>query len=195
MLKNFSLNRAKTGLIIVDVQQNLFPLVEHSCEVLQKMLFAIEGFQILKLPIIVTEQYPQGLGPTIEPIKKQLPADQSYFPKTSFSCMKENPIHEKILTSPITQWVIIGIEAHVCVLQSAKDLLASEQQVVVLNDAISSRSIYDFSTAIAEMRDMGIRVTSIETILFELVENGKDPEFKQISALIKKQQNSPLGCC
>lgn len=87
--------------------------------------------------------------------------------------------------APTDQWVLIGIEAHVCVLQTAKDLIAEGKQVVVLNDAIGSRSIYDFSTAIAEMRDCGVRITSTETILFELLRNSQAAEFKAMSQLIK----------
>ena len=105
--------------------------------------------------------------------------------KTSFSCIDDDHVKTALLVQPITQWVLIGIEAHVCILQTAKDLLGLGKQVVVLNDAISSRSIYDFSTAIAELRDCGVRISSTETILFELLRDSKSSEFKEISQLIK----------
>lgn len=185
-MTNFTLSRENTALMLIDVQDKLFNQVERSCEVMQTMQKVLKGFQILNLPTFVTEQYPQGLGSTIATLKCYLNDDQEYLPKTSFSCVGDFLIKEKILTCPAKQWVLMGIEAHVCVLQTAKALLNLNKQVVVLNDAITSRSIYDFSTAIAEMRDCGIRVSSAETILFELLGDSKVKEFKEISNLIKE---------
>lgn len=182
---NFKLQREKTGLIIVDVQDRLFGLIERSCEILLAMQKVIKGFQVMNLPIVTTEQYPAKLGPTIATIKALLPDDQQYPAKTTFSAMRDAAIRRMLLEAPVEQWVIIGIEAHVCILQTAKDLLMEGRQVTVLNDAISSRSIYDFSTAIAELRDCGARVSSVETVLFELIGDSKSPDFKDISQLIK----------
>lgn len=182
---NFKLTRERTALLLVDVQEKLFPYVENSCIVMHSMQKAIRGFQILGLPIYVTEQYPKGLGATVATLKGLLGHSQQYLVKTAFSCLDDEAIKEKLLSLPIDQWVIIGIEAHVCILQTAKDLLQQRKQVVVLNDAISSRSIYDFSTAIAELRDCGARISSTETVLFELLRTSKASEFKEISQLIK----------
>lgn len=182
---NFKLIKEHTALLLIDVQEKLFPYVENSCNVMQAMQKAIRGFQILGIPIYVSEQYPKGLGTTVPLLKGLLGNNQHYMIKTAFSCLDDETIKTELLKLPINQWVIIGIEAHVCVLQTAKDLLHYHKQVVVLNDAISSRSIYDFSTAIAEMRDCGARISSSETILFELLRNSKAAEFKEISQLIK----------
>ncbi len=184
MTKN-KLHRSKTGLLVVDVQEKLIQLEDRSVEVLQMIQKVIKGFQILKLPIVVTEQYPEGLGSTVAGIKSLLGEKQCYFTKTAFSCLGDSLINEEIQSMGLSQWVVIGIEAHVCVLQTAKDLVSMSFEVVVLNDAITSRSVYDFSTAIAEMRDCGIRISSCETVLFELLEDSKAPEFKKISQLIK----------
>jgi len=179
------LKREKTGLLVVDVQEKLIQHEDRSVEVLQAIQKMIKGFQILNLPIVVTEQYPQGLGSTVPGLKCLLGDKQQYLTKTTFSCL-EDPILKKTLKAmSIQQWVVVGIEAHVCVLQSAKDLLENGYDVVVLNDAITSRSIYDFSTAIAEMRDSGIRISSSETVLFELLVSSSVPEFKKISQLLK----------
>lgn len=180
------LNRFSTGLLVIDFQEKLFPHVDHACEALTQALKAIEGCRLLNLPILVSEQNPQGLGRTVEPIRKILGSTQNYFSKTAFSCLKTKDIETEIHSLPINQWIIVGLEAHICVLQTARDLVSHGKQAIVLNDAISSRSIYDFSTAIAEMRDFGARITSTETILFELLEDSKDPEFKSICHLIKK---------
>lgn len=185
MDRNQKLSRDKVGLLVVDVQEKLFPYVENSCPVMQTLQKAVRGFQILHLPIYVTEQYPKGLGSTVATLKGVLGQEQAYLTKTAFSCLDDAAIKEALLNAPIEQWVVIGIEAHVCVLQTVKDLLENGRQVTVLNDAISSRSIYDFSTAIAEMRDCGARISSTETVLFELLRNSKATEFKEISQLIK----------
>ncbi len=184
-MKDFRLLKKTTGLLVVDVQEKLFPLVERTCDVMYGMQKVIKGFQILQLPIVVTEQYPQGLGTTVFGIKSCLEESQQFLNKTTFSCLGDSEIKQKVISMPVTQWVLIGIEAHVCILQTAKDLIQANKQVVVLNDAISSRSIYDYSTAIAEMRDIGVRISSTETVLFELLGNSQSAEFKKISQLVK----------
>ncbi len=188
MTINFLLDRKKTALFVIDVQDKLFSLVERSCEVMLAIKKVIEGFQILNLPICVSEQYPKGLGPTIAPLKATLKDDQEYLTKTTFACSKDPIIREKILGLKAEQWVLVGLEAHVCILQTAKDLLKMGKEVVVLNDAITSRSLYDFSTAIAELRDCGARITSSETVLFELLGDSQTTEFKKISQLIKGEE-------
>lgn len=184
-MSNFSLERKKTALLVIDVQDKLFSQVERSCEVMLTIQKVIKGFLILNLPILVSEQYPIGLGPTIATLKAILREDQDYVPKTAFSCVKDRVIKEKIHSIKADQWVLVGMEAHVCILQTAKDLLNLGKEVVVLNDAITSRSLYDFSTAIAEMRDCGVRISSAETILFELLGDSQVDEFKEMSQLIK----------
>lgn len=184
---NQTLSREKAGLLIVDVQEKLFPHVDHPCDILDKMLLAIEGCQILGLPIVASEQNPKGLGYTIAPIRNLLPGEQKYYEKTAFSCLKDSTLLQALENISVKQWILIGIETHVCILQTAKDLLQKGYQVAILNDATSSRSIYDFSTAIAELRDIGARVTSTETILFELTEDAKHQKFKEISHLIKSK--------
>lgn len=193
-MSNFVLSRDQTALLIIDMQEKVFSAVDRGCEVLQAVSKVIQGFQILQLPIYVSEQYPQGLGGTIAPIKNLL--GEAYRPsiKTTFSCCDDAAFCQLVSQSSIQQWVLVGIEAHICVLQTAKGLLKAGKQVTVLNDAISSRSIYDFSTSIAEMRDAGARISSVETILFELVRDAKMPEFKQISQLVKSNNPSP-SCC
>ncbi len=193
-ISNFVLDRKSTGLLIVDVQEKLFPLVDRSCDVFYNLEKIVKGFKILNLPIEVSEQYPQGLGRTIQPLQDLLGEKQTYSSKTSFSCFGDEAIYKRLRQqTSITQWVIVGIEAHVCVLQTVRDFLRAGLEVVVLNDAITSRSIFDFSTAIAEMRDCGARISSTETVLFELLHDSKAIEFKQISALIKGETSS--SCC
>lgn len=185
----YRLTRDDVGLLLVDIQEKLLPHVERPCETLGCIIKIVRGFQILQLPIVVTEQYPQGLGSTVEALRTMLGDETTYYSKTSFSCLGDAAVRDALAHYSVKQWVLAGLEAHVCVLQSAKDLLSRGKNVVVLNDAISSRSIFDYSTAIAELRDYGARITSTETVLFELLKDSKAPEFKQISQIIQ------CSCC
>lgn len=179
------LNKETTGLLIVDVQEKLFPHVDRPCEVMEKIQQMVNGVKLLQLPIVVSEQYSKGLGDTIKPLKDIL--ENAYFApsKTTFSVIADPKGLETLESTKRKQWIVVGIEAHVCVLQTVRDLIEKGYDVVVVNDAISSRSIYDFSTAIAEMRDMGARIASAETVLFELFHDANHPQFKALSALLK----------
>jgi nicotinamidase-related amidase len=185
MNRTYTLSKKTSGVLLIDVQEKLLPRVEHSCLLMKNLQKAVRGFRILNLPIYVTEQYPRGLGETVPSLKSCLGPTQIYFSKTSFSCMGDSGVQSSILETSLQQWILMGLEAHVCVLQTARALINAGKEVVILNDAISSRSIYDFSTAIAEMRDMGARISSTESVLFELLQDAKAPEFKQISQLLK----------
>jgi len=91
-MHNYSVDEDKAGLLLIDVQEKLLPTIDHPEKVLDAIKKMIRGFRILELPILVTEQYPQGLGPTIEPLRRVLPEEQLYLPKTSFSAMGDNEI-------------------------------------------------------------------------------------------------------
>lgn len=184
-MKRRALDPADAVLLVVDIQEKLFPLVEHPCEMLAKAILLLKGCQLLNLPILLSEQYPKGLGSTIEAIRSLMGPEGRYFSKTTFSCLKDPILEQEVAQVGRSQWILMGIEAHVCILQTARSLIEAGHEVIVANDAISSRSIYDFSTAIAELRDLGARITSTETILFELLGDAKNPEFKAISQLIK----------
>lgn len=186
-----SLSRSKTALLVIDVQESLFHQVERSHDILNMMQKAIQGSQVLQIPIVISEQYPQGLGETITPLQALLGHQYKPWIKSTFSCTDDPALHQYLKNLPYQQWILVGIEAHICVLQTAKGLLQMGKEVIILNDAISSRSIYDFSTAIAELRDEGARITSTETALFELLRDSHAPEFKQISSIVKAR----CGCC
>ncbi len=179
------LEREHVGLLVVDVQQKLTHAVERRCDMLHSLCKLIQGWRALQLPFVVTEQYPQGLGPTEPAVIEMLGSHYSPFSKTAFSASADDAVREHIEGLQKRQWVVVGIEAHVCVLQTVRDLVDEGHQVVVLNDCISSRSLYDYSSAIAEMRDLGARISTCETVLFELLGDAKAPEFKEISEIIK----------
>ncbi len=186
----FTLQPSQTALLIVDMQEKVFASVDRGPDILHTLCKLVKGFQILNLPILLSEQYPQGLGQTVALLKALL--GDSYHPwiKSTFSCLDNEEFFNYAISLPYTQWIVVGIEAHICVLQTVKGLLKLGKQVTVLNDVITSRSIYDFSTAIAEMRDDGARISCAETILFELLKDSKHPQFKLVSDLIKTR----CGC-
>lgn len=188
-MSSFILQPNQTILLIVDMQERIFASVDRGSDILHALCKLVRGFQILNLPIFESEQYPEGLGQTVAPLQTLL--GQSYNPwiKSTFSCIDDPKFLNCILSLPYQQWIVTGIETHICVLQTVKGLLKVGKQVIVLNDATTSRSIYDFSTAIAEMRDAGVRISCTETVLFELLKDSKHPHFKSISDLIK------TSCC
>lgn len=178
------LNRERAALIVVDVQEKLFPLVERSCEMMKRIEILVRTFKALGLPIFLSEQYPQGLGETIGSLK-ELALGAACYQKTTFSCASDSRFAQEIRALGKQEIILAGIEAHVCILQTAVLLKEQGYEVTVANDAISSRSIFDYSTAIADMRDFGIRITSTESVLFELLRDSKAKEFKEISKLIR----------
>lgn len=184
-----NLTRKNCALLVIDVQDKVFAHVDRGMDVFKNIQKAVQGFQTLHMPIVVTEQYPEGLGSTIMPLQMALGKEYQPKMKSTFSCMDDPALNKYLMSLPIQQWVLAGIEAHICILQTAKALIRAGKQVTVLNDAISSRSIFDFSTSIAEMRDEGVRISSVETVLFELLRDSHAPEFKAISDLVKTR------CC
>ncbi|MGE3954642.1 MAG: isochorismatase family protein [Parachlamydiales bacterium] len=167
--------RSEIALCVIDVQEKLFPKIEGHKGILAEMERVVRAFQLLGLPVIGTEQYPKGLGKMVEPLQSLV---GTFHEKTHFSAAGALPQERR-------QWALVGIEAHVCVLQTALDLVERGCEVVVPRGAIGSRRDVDCRTAADEMRHAGVRITSVESLLFELLGDAKDPAFKDISALIK----------
>lgn len=172
-----------TGLVI-DIQEKLFPHMEQRDELLRKCLILIEGMKVLGVPVIATEQYPKGLGSTIEPVIQAL---ENFKPieKIAFSCNDEPEFRETLDRMGRNRVIICGIEAHVCVLQTVIDLVESGNIPVVVADCISSRNQEDKRWAIERMLSEGAIITTCESILFELTRVAGTGEFKAISRLIK----------
>ncbi len=175
--------REEAALLVVDVQERLFPHIAEGERLQLALSKIVRGCAVLDIPIMATEQVPEKMGPTLEVIKKELKSDFPY--KSTFSCMGDAEIHSKILKTKRSQWIVCGIEAHVCVLQTVRDLLTEEYDVVVVRDAVSSRSTEDYFSALEEMRDFGARISTSETVLFELLQDAKATEFKKIRDIVK----------
>lgn len=178
------LERRHSALLVIDIQARVHAAMCFGQLVEENTVKLIRGFQILQVPIYITEQYPKGLGPTVPAIADALPGIVP-LQKMSFSCCGSEDLMEGLKARGIQQVVVCGIETHVCVSQTAHDMLASGLQVHVVRDAVSSRRESDHANALERMRDAGAFITTTEAALFELMVRADIAEFKAISALVK----------
>ncbi len=172
-----------TGLI-VDIQEKFYPVIAEIETLLANCRKLTEGLQLLNIPIIVTQQYSKGLGPTCNQISS-LFHPFTYIEKNCFSCLEEPLYADYLEHSGKTNVLIYGIESHVCVLQTAIDLQVKGYFPIVIEDCISSRQLAEKQIALKRFSLEGIRVSSIESILFELTRSASAAEFKSISKLVR----------
>lgn len=171
------------SLLVVDVQERLFKKIDQAEWICRNIERLMRGFQLLNLPILVSEQVPDKLGPTIARLRELLQGEPLP-PKTSFSCCGDPEVEKRLLDLPVDSWVVVGIETHVCVLQTAIDLLARGKGVVVVADAVGSRSPFDKEIALADLRSAGARISTVETVLFERLGSASAPQFKAVQKLV-----------
>ena len=171
-------------LVVVDIQERLFPHIDGHEQLVKNCGILISGARSLEVPILVTEQYSKGLGTTIEPVRDIL---DNYSPieKMSFSCCGESGFLKSLTDLNRKNVILCGIEAHVCVLQTALDLYDQGFQPVLIAECVGSRKQSDKIYAIERMRDTGIIISTYESILFELCREAGTEQFKLISKLVK----------
>ena len=170
--------------LIIDIQERLFPFIYENEKLVKNISILIEGLKALSIPILVTEQYVKGLGPTVAPVAVHIEGIKRT-EKMCFSCCDEPRIAEAIAVAGKDYIIIAGIESHVCVLQTVIDLKHNGYHPVVVEDCISSRRENDKKIAIDRMRLEGAMITTYESILFELLRYSGTDEFKAISRLVK----------
>jgi nicotinamidase-related amidase len=173
-----------TILIVIDVQEKLLPVIHRKEDLTANIVKLIRGIQVLEIPLIVTEQYPKGLGGTISEIAELIPGIEA-LPKTCFSCYRNEGFKKALDACGRKQVLICGIETHVCVYQTAIELKQAGYEVYVVADAVSSRTVENKGIGLNLMRQMGIIVTGTETVLFELVKKAEGEKFKTISKIVK----------
>ena len=177
------IRRATAGLVLVDLQERLLPAMIESESLVQSVTCLLKGAAVLGLPIFATEQYRKGLGSTVQQAAQLIPSTP--FQKMTFSACGAEGFLNALRQKNLTQAVLCGIEAHVCVTQTCLDLLAQELTLFVVADAVSSRTPENHRIGLERMRDAGAVIVSTEMVLFELLEKAGTEEFRQILALLK----------
>ena len=174
----------KCCLVVVDVQGKLAGLMHAKESLFGNIQILIEAAKLLAVPIVWCQQSPEALGATIPSIA-QLLADNEPINKTSFSCCGAEQFNTKLITLHRKQILLCGIEAHVCIYQTAVDLLQAGKDVTVIADAVSSRTMENKQIALRRMAAAGVNISCVEMALFELLRTAQHPRFKQIAKLIK----------
>jgi len=174
------------GLLVVDVQEKLWPFIHEKEGILKRIVQSIEVAGRLGLPILVTEQYVKGLGPTLPEVQGALKKYDAYRPveKFAFSCFGEPRFEEAYTSKSIETLAIVGIEAHVCVMQTALDALGRGNDVFYIAEATGSRSPSHKQEALARVRDAGCIVGSVEMFAFEAMRTSKHPAFREVQKVI-----------
>jgi nicotinamidase-related amidase len=175
------IEREKSCLLVVDVQEKLAPAVTDPAAVIGNSAVLLRAAARLGIPVVVSEQYPQGLGPTLA----ALVPESARVGKLSFSCAADPGLQERIKATSRSVLVICGMEAHVCVLQSALGFQAAGYRAVVVADAVSSRAPANRDAALQRLRENAVEVVTTEMVVFEWLGQAGTPEFKELSKLIR----------
>jgi nicotinamidase-related amidase len=184
MVDKFLLRKEQVLLILIDFQEKLAAAMKMKDVIISNCLHLVEAAKILQIPILLTEQYPRGVGSTLDAIKSALPAYEP-FEKTSFDACREIGFIEKVYAAGRPKLLLAGMEAHICVMQTALGLLQAGYVVHVVQDAVCSRTKENFKLSLKVMRDAGAVITGTETALFQLLERAGTEPFKIISKRIK----------
>ncbi len=176
------MHRDDTLALMIDIQEKFRPAIAEIDRVIDSATTLLKAWSILDVPVVVTEQYPRGLGSTVEELADLIPTPME---KVHFSCFGDNNIAKKIGEYDRENLVLIGIEAHVCVLNTALNALEEGYTPHVVVDAVASRHDVDYETALTRMTQEGVHLATVEILLFQLLEKAGTPEFKAISKLIK----------
>lgn len=173
-------------VLVIDVQERLMPHVAHPKRLEFSIGKLLDGAKILGLPVLATEQYPQGLGETVASIAERLRAAEAPIEeKPTFSAWQNDSCRRAIMKMDRSQAIVCGIESHVCVQQTVLDMLACDFDVFLCADAVTSRSKFDHETAIERLRGQGARVTTVESVLTELCRTTDSATFKKLLDVIK----------
>jgi nicotinamidase-related amidase len=174
-------------LLIVDIQASLTAAMPQSTaeNMLTSSIRLVKSADFLKIPILLTEQYPRGLGSTDAKLASLLPKTTRNFEKTGFSCCTASGFDNALENSQRKQIILAGMEAHVCILQTALELLARDYQVYVVEDAVCSRKAEHKSWALHRMQQLGITISNHESVLFEWLKDARHPDFRAISNMLR----------
>ncbi len=178
------LTASQGALLVIDLQEKLVAAVADGSRVAANAVRLVRGARVLGVPAQATEQYPKGLGPTVAALAELLP-DRP--PKTTFACSSLPSVLEQFYGRQVRHVTLAGVEAHVCVAQTALELMELGFRVQVVADAVGSRDPFDRDVALRRLETAGAAISTTEAVLFEWCETADRPEFKAISALVKER--------
>ena len=173
-----------TGLLVIDVQEKLTPLISRAAEVIRNIAFLIDAARILDMPVQATEQYPKGLGATVSELAQRLPQRPD---KVAFSCCAIPSVVDNFRRAARPKLLLAGIETHVCVQQTALDLLALNFRLYIPADGVASRYEIDHERALRRLENVGAIITTCESAVFEWIGAAGSPQFKEISRLVQER--------
>lgn len=182
-MEKYILSKEDTAIMIIDIQERLAPVMKYKDKVVNNTKILIQASKEMDIPIIYTEQYPKGLGHTIEELEELL-ENAKRFEKTSFSAINEE-VKEALVELGKKKVIIVGMETHVCVYQTVRDLLSNGYEVFVVSDGVASRAKNNYLNGLDLMKNMGAVIINTESIVFDLLKEAGTPEFKIMSKLIK----------
>ena len=172
-------------LVVIDVQERLLPVVQNQQQIVFNAHRLLVGARLFGVPVVISEQYPQGLGSTVKELAPYILEDTVVLPKKTFSVYEDIGLRTEIDTRKRSQIILCGIETHVCVLQSAFDLRRAGHEVYIVADAVGSRFLGDQETALRRVEISGMILTTTESLLFAWCRTAEHPQFKDISRLAK----------
>lgn len=184
---NMSIANSKNSvLMVIDIQERLTTAMPPGVRdrVIEQVAILLTAAESLSVPVLVTEQYPKGLGHTEPLLQQKLPADTPVIEKTNFSSAKVDAVRDFLQNSQRKQVFLAGMETHICVLQTALDLLKQGYEVFVIEDAVSSRAKGNQFNALQRLRLAGAVITNVESLLFEWLGDASHPDFKTLAKLI-----------
>ena len=184
MNKILRIKKEDAVLVAVDFQEKLLPAMHDWEKVEKNMIKLSKGLNVLDVPKIVTQQYTKGLGPTVESIAQSLGTFEPV-EKVSFSAYENETFRNQLNALGKRTVILTGIEAHICVEQTALDLLENGYLVALVSDCIESRDSKNKKVSIKRLRDAGVLITSCESVLYEMLGSAAAPQFKQISSIVK----------
>jgi nicotinamidase-related amidase len=170
-----------TTLVVVDIQEKLVSSIHKADEMILNAKKCILAAKVMGMPIVYTEQYPKGLGHTVSNLQEHL-TDVPVFEKTSFSCCGDREFLNILKNKTV---LLVGIEAHVCIYQTACDLMDNGYEVLIAEDAVSSRKEIDYRRAMSNLEKKGVFISTFECLFMKLLRDSKHPSFKDVSAVLK----------
>ena len=179
------INRNNTRAVMIDMQDRLLAAMPEKEKLMQNTEKLLKGLKVLGVPVTVTQQYTKGLGSTEESLMKASGAE-TYFDKIAYSCWSDTAIREEWQKDrERTVFLLFGVESHICLWQTARDLVEAGYSVQIVCDCISSRKPFDQEIALRRLESIGVTLTTAEACLFEMLERAGTDEFKAISKLVK----------